>query len=79
MTQPTKQGTAWFFARNRSRQTSPSDWPTFVPAALAVAVVVMLVYWPVTKAGFVWDDLLTFQQRLLSGEIVAGAPHPYRD
>lgn len=32
-------------------------------ALLAVAAVVMLVYWPVTRAGFVWDDLLTFEQR----------------
>ena len=63
MTQPIKQRAAWFSERNRTRQTSPGDRPTFVLAALAVAVVVMLVYWPVTKAGFVWDDLLTFQQR----------------
>lgn len=35
----------------------------FSLALLAVAAVVTLVYWPVTQAGFVWDDLLTFEQR----------------
>ena len=35
----------------------------FASAIVAVAALVLLVYWPVTKAGFVWDDLLTFQQR----------------
>lgn len=32
-------------------------------ALLAVTLLVLLVYWPVTRAGFVWDDLLTFEQR----------------
>lgn len=36
-------------------------WPWL--AAVAVIAVVLLVYWPVTRAGFVWDDFLTFEQR----------------
>lgn len=35
----------------------------WVPAAIAVAVVVLVVYWPALSAGYVWDDILTFQQR----------------
>ena len=47
----------------RSRQARTGSRLAFGLALLAVAAVVMLVYWPVTRAGFVWDDLLTFEQR----------------
>lgn len=32
-------------------------------ATSAVVVTVLAVYWPALSAGYVWDDILTFQQR----------------
>lgn len=49
--------------RDGSHAARTSNRLAFGMALLTLTIVVMLVYWPVTRAGFVWDDLLTFEQR----------------
>lgn len=58
MTLPANPGTM-----NRPGPMGGGHRLAFALCILVVATVVMLVYWPVTRAGFVWDDLLTFEQR----------------
>ncbi|MBE1160426.1 tetratricopeptide repeat protein [Dyella acidiphila] len=51
------------FILNTSTATGmPGSKLSFVLAAVAVILLIAWIYWPVTHAGFVWDDVIDFQK-----------------